>query len=153
MVIVGIDVGVDGAIAALDDKLNYLSCWDMPTMALSATKRQVNPAAVARIFQTNGIKSAIVYVERVGAFPGQGVTSMFNFGVSCGIVQGVLAALGIPMVLITPQTWKKRAGLSKKPKDMARTLAQQLYPRAELGRKKDIGRADALLIARFGGAK
>ena len=75
---------------------------------------------------------------------------MFSFGTSYGIVIGVLAALSIPMVLVSPQTWKANAGIRGKDKDYARTLAQQLYPGAELGRKKDIGRADAILIARFG---
>ena len=82
--------------------------------------------------------------------PGQGVSSMFGFGVSYGILQGVIASLGIPSVLVTPQRWKKAAGLMGKPKDYARTLAQRLYPAAELSRKKDIGRADAILIARYG---
>ena len=82
--------------------------------------------------------------------PGQGVASMFNFGMGYGIIQGVVSALGIPYELVTPQSWKKRAGLIGKDKDNARTMAQQLYPDAPLGRKKDIGRADALLIARFG---
>jgi crossover junction endodeoxyribonuclease RuvC len=77
---------------------------------------------------------------------------MFSFGCSFGVILGVLAALSIPLVLVRPQAWKKRAGLpgKRENKDAARTLAQQLYPLAELGRKKDIGRADAILIARFG---
>lgn len=150
--IIGIDPGVDGAIAVLDDGLTYYSLWDMPTMALSKNKRQVNGAELAEMLRRLCEEWIITaYVERVGSMPHQGVASMFNFGVSYGVVLGVLASFSIPMVLITPGVWKKRAGLTGKPKDMARTLAQQLYPLAELGRKRDIGRADALLIARFGG--
>ena len=150
--IIGIDPGVDGAIAVLDDDFTYYSVWDMPTMALSKNKRQVNGAELAEMLKRReSLPHLVAYVERVGSMPHQGVASMFNFGVSYGVVLGVLATLSIPMVLITPGVWKKRAGLTGKPKEMARTLAQQLYPQAPLGRKRDIGRADALLIARFGG--
>lgn len=150
--IIGIDPGVDGAIAVLDDDFTYYSVWDMPTMALSQNKRQVNGAELAEMLKRReSLPHLVAYVERVGSMPHQGVASMFNFGVSYGVVLGVLATLSIPMVLITPGVWKKRAGLTGKPKEMARTLAQQLYPQAPLGRKRDIGRADALLIARFGG--
>jgi len=84
--------------------------------------------------------------------PGQGVSSVFSFGKSAGIIEGILAAEKIPMVLVTPQKWKKRAGIIGKEKDAARTLALQLYPQiaSHLDRKKDVGRADALLIAHFG---
>ena len=77
---------------------------------------------------------------------------MFNFGTSYGMVIGVAAALEMPLVLVRPAIWKKRAGVPGKStdKDMARTIAQRLYPTAPLGRKKDVGRADAILIARYG---
>src|SRR5690606_16808140 len=112
-----------------------------------------NAAALAGLLHEAApvLKMPHAYVERVSAMPGQGVSSMFNFGMGYGVIQGVLASLGIPYTLVTPQTWKKRAGLAGKDKDNARTLAQQLCPEAPLGRKKDIGRADAILIARFGG--
>ena len=82
--------------------------------------------------------------------PGQGVSSMFNFGMGYGAIQGVLAGLCVPLHLVTPQKWKKHQGLIGKDKDCARTLAQQLYPEASLARKKDIGRADAILIGDYG---
>lgn len=149
---IGIDVGVTGALAFLEDDLSISDLVDMPAMLLSGKRHQVNGAEVARILRLwlEGSGAVTAFVERVAAFPGQGVSSMFGFGVSYGIIQGVLATLGIPMVLVNPIQWKKRAGLLKQPKDMARTIAQRLYPLAELDRKKDIGRADALLIARFG---
>ncbi len=145
---IGIDPGLKGAIALLkDDEL--LAVYDMPVMAGTGKRQQVNAAELSRIL--SGYEISVAYLERVSAMPKQGVSSMFSFGTSYGIVIGVLATLSIPMVLVSPQSWKAKAGIRGKDKDYARTLAQQLYPSAELGRKKDIGRADAILIARFGG--
>ena len=146
---IGIDPGISGAIAILNDTFELVECYDMPIMASSNSKNQVNSAALANLIKKHGY-TMTAYLERVSAMPGQGVSSMFSFGTSYGIVQGVLAALGIPVVLVTPQAWKKRAGLTGKDKDLARTLAIRLYPGGDLSRKKDIGRADAILIARFG---
>lgn len=150
--IIGIDPGLTGAIAWLnEDDLSFINVVDMPTMALTGARRQVNAAELAKIInETLDKEVGIIYLERVSAMPKQGVSSVFSFGMSYGIVLGVVAALGLPMALATPQSWKKRAGLIGKEKDAARTLAQQLYPAAPLGRKMDCGRADALLIARFG---
>ena len=145
----GIDPGLSGAIALLRDDLSLVAVFDMPVMTLRKGKNQVNAAALANIIKRPGY-TMTAYLEAVSAMPGQGVSSMFSFGTSYGIVQGVLAALGIPVVLVTPQSWKKWAGLVGKEKDYARTLAQRLYPAAELSRKKDIGRADAILIGRYG---
>jgi crossover junction endodeoxyribonuclease RuvC len=147
---IGIDPGISGAIALLKDDLELVQIHDMPIMMIRKGKNQVNAAALSVIIREAQLP-ATAYIEEVHAMPGQGVSSMFSFGTSYGIVQGVLAALNIPVVLVSPQTWKSRAGLRGKDKDMARTLAQRLYPRAELSRKKDIGRADAILIARYGG--
>jgi len=147
---IGIDPGLSGAIAVLNDDLSLFAVYDMPVMAVSKGKNQVNAAALADLVLIEG-RPDIAYLEQVHAMPGQGVSGMFSFGTSYGIVQGVLAALRIPMVLVRPQAWKGRAGLSGKDKDMARTLAIRLYPAADLSRKKDIGRADAILIARFSG--
>jgi crossover junction endodeoxyribonuclease RuvC len=146
---IGIDPGLSGAVALLDENLNLVSVADIPVMPLRKGKNQVNAAELTTRLR-HVPEASTAYLEAVSAMPGQGVSSMFSFGTSYGIVQGVLAALGIPVVLVTPQAWKKRAGLSGKDKDMARTLAIRLYPTAELSRKKDIGRADAILIGRFG---
>jgi len=145
---IGVDVGIAGAVAFLNDDDSFIRVIDMPVMAGTGKRQQVNAAELAREVKHEG---GTAYVERVSAMPKQGVSSMFSFGTSYGIVLGVLAALQIPVVLVTPQSWKKRAGLAGKEKDCARTLAQQLYPQAALGRKKDIGRADSLLIALYGG--
>lgn len=148
---IGIDPGLSGAIAFMQDNFDLVAVHDMPTMALSKGKNQVNAAALVKIINTQSSWSLTAYLEQVSAMPGQGVCSMFSFGTSYGVVQGVLAALNIPVVLVRPQAWKTKAGLKGTDKDMSRTLAQRLYPSAELSRKKDIGRADAILIARFGG--
>lgn len=147
---IGIDPGILGALAFLDDNLKCLAVFDMPIMTKTLKRQQVNGAELAKIIERHRSIERVACLEQVSAWPGQGVSSVFSFGCSYGIVLGVLAAFQIPVVLITPASWKKRAGLVGKDKDMARTLAQQLYPAVELGRKRDIGRADALLIARFG---
>lgn len=150
MRVIGIDPGNEGAIAVLEGG-RLLEVFDMPLMA-NGKKRQVNAAALSGLLEkaTFDFLDTEVAVEKVGAMPGQGVTSMFNFGMGYGVIQGVVAAMCVPMHLVTPQSWKKRAGLIGKEKDQARTLAQQLYPDAPLARKKDVGRADAILIARYG---
>lgn len=150
---IGIDPGVGGAIALLNQQNQFLAVQDMPVMIITGKRQTVNAAALSKILTAwvEGIKEPVIcYLEQVSAMPGQGVSSMFSFGVSYGVVQGVLSALNIPFVLVTPQAWKKRAGLIHAEKDKARTTAQQLFPSADLSRKKDTGRADALLIARFG---
>ncbi len=144
----GIDPGILGAIAFLNESNNVIDIFDMPTMMMNKKKQQVNAAEVARILAKHNI--SIVYLELVSAMPGNGSVSMFNFGMSFGVVKGVCAALEIPLVLVSPSVWKKSAGLTGKEKDYARTLAIQLYPGLDLGLKKHIGRAEALLIARYG---
>ena len=93
----------------------------------------------------------VAKVEQVGPMPGQGVSSMFSFGYSAGVVSGVLGSLGVNKVMVRPQAWKKAYGLTGRDKDAARTLAIERYPEAAplLVRKKDVGRADALLIAGY----
>ncbi len=151
MIKIGIDPGVTGAIAILSRANALVAVLDMPTMS-NGKRRQVNPYELAKMIGQVGETNLIhmVYLESVASRPQQGVSSTFNFGVSYGIVQGVLAGLAIPVTLVSPAAWKRRAQLIAQPKDMARTLAQRLYPKASLAHKKDIGRADALLIARFG---
>jgi crossover junction endodeoxyribonuclease RuvC len=148
----GIDVGVTGALALLDDNIKLIEVVDMPVVTLKGSRREVNEAELGKIMEKWRRKyegSLTAYVERVHTMPNQGVSSSGNFMMSYGVIRGALGALQIPFVLVTPHTWKKRAGLIGKEKDTARTKAQQLYPQAPLGRKKDIGRADAILIARF----
>lgn len=154
--IIGIDPGITGAIYfnAHEER----SVVDMPIMAKTSGKgNQINPyeltsLLVAAMATDPTYDNGTCYLESVSAMPGQGVSSVFSFGKSAGIIEGVLAALNIPLVMVTPQRWKKQAKLIGKDKDAARTLAIQLYPELSdrLARKKDIGRADAILIAEFG---
>ena len=113
---VGIDVGISGAIAFLNDDLSLVGVFDMPVMVLSAKKQQVNASELGKLLRVwlcdVPVENTMAYVERVSAMPGQGVASMFNFGVSYGVIQGVLGALQIPIVLVTPRSWKKRTQAS-----------------------------------------
>ena len=151
MIKIGIDPGVTGAIAALDADNRLIDVFDMPVVQ-DGKKRRVNAPELAAIIGAicSGAGQYHAYVEKVGAMPGQGVTSMFNFGRSAGIIDGVLGALHIPLTYVSPQKWKKAAGLIGKEKDQGRTRAIELYPSAPLNLKKHIGRADAILISRFG---
>ena len=153
MMKIGIDPGISGAIAMVDDETSFcIRVEDMPWVITGfRSTKQVNAPELAKMLTSMRYREyATVYLEQVHAMPKQGVTSMFNFGTSYGIVLGVVGALNLPLVLVSSGTWKRRAGLRGKPKDASRTLAQQLYPEISLSRKKDIGRADAILIARYG---
>lgn len=148
----GIDPGQTGAIAVLADG-EFAAFVDMPTMARPAGGEQINGSALAsalrEVRQRYPGAAVLATLEQVGPMPKQGVTSTFRFGEGFGVVQGVLGALGIPLALVHPQRWKRLMGLQGKEKDVARTVALQRFPAAaaQLQRKKDVGRADALLIA------
>jgi len=149
--IIGIDPGITGAIAVLDLKKNLITLHDMPTQTIGK-RQQVNAHELAAILR--GVGACVAYVERVGAMPKQGVSSMFNFGETAGVLRGVLAALEIQVCYVTPQKWKKATNLIGKEKDEARTLAIQRWPEMAhmLKLKKHCGRADAALIALVGNA-
>lgn len=156
MRILGVDPGITGAIALLDHAFVFESVHDMPTMQRGVTtnKQMVNGAELARLVRE--LRPDCAVVELVNAMPGRGeaagmgAASAFNFGDCAGCVRGVLGALGIPMHLVVPVVWKKRAGLVKSDKEASRSLAIRLWPQAPLGLKKYQGRAEALLIARYG---
>ena len=92
-----------------------------------------------------------VVVEQVNAMPGQGVTSMFNFGQSFGAIKGICAALGLPIFFVRPSKWKKHFELINSSKDSSRTKVIEMYPvlSSRLSKKKDVNKADAILIARY----
>ena len=153
MMIIGIDPGVSGGISILENK-KVIEVFDMPTMIDGKkNKRQVNGSQVTNIIKENVYtnKETIVVVEHVNAMPGQGVTSMFNFGQSFGVIKGVCAALGLPIYFVRPTKWKKHFNLIKTNKEAGRTKAIEVYPEisGKLSRKKDSNRADAILIARY----
>lgn len=144
---VGIDPGATGAIGAVDHRGDYALVIDMPLWDCCGAK--VVDTGGGWEFRSPGAHISVA-VEKVHAMPGQGVTSMFNFGMMYGgaIELGDNLATN-PAILVTPQTWKKFHGLIGKDKDAARLLALEKWPAAaaQLKRKKDVGRADALLIA------
>jgi len=148
--VIGIDPGISGAISVFrDGKLE--SVVDMPTVEIASgktIKRHISAATLRNILELDMYQFSHVVIEKVGAMPGQGVTSMFNFGRSAGIIEGVVAALRMPHTYVTPATWTKAVGRAAG-KDASRMRAMELFPtRAELfKRAKDDGRADAALIA------
>lgn len=153
--IIGIDPGCSGALVAMEEGGEIVCHLPMPTIKVGS-KNRVNGAAVAAFLVDMGAGRDGVklhcYLEAVGAMPGQGTAAMFSFGHSAGLVEGVVTGLGIPLTLVTPQAWKKSAGLIGADKDAARSRAIQLYPglRALDQKAKGQAVADALLIARHG---
>ena len=153
MIIIGIDPGISGAISIIENK-KILEVYDTPTMIDGKkNKRQINSAQVTNIIKErlNKEKEVVVVVEQVNAMPGQGVTSMFNFGQSFGVIKGICAALGLPIYFVRPMKWKKHFNLIKTNKDASRTKVIEIYPEisSKLHRKKDSNRADAILIALY----
>ena len=153
MIIVGIDPGVSGAICFLL-KGKIVALYDMPTMVDGKkNKKQVNGAEITNILNNEMISDTDikVVIEQVSAMPGQGVTSMFNFGQSFGVLKGVCSAMQLPMYFVRPTKWKKYFNLIKTNKDASRTKVIQIYPEisSQLSRKKDSNKADAILIARY----
>ena len=153
MKIIGIDPGLSGAIAILQDK-KVIGLFDMPVMAEGKkNKRQLNSAQLVNIIKDNfiGKEEIVVVVEQVNAMPGQGVTSMFNFGQTFGAIKGVCAALELPIFFVRPSKWKKYFELINASKDASRTKVIEMYPSLsnQLSKKKDVNKSDAILIARF----
>tara|TARA_B100000242_G_scaffold275716_1_gene231012 strand:- start:80 stop:565 length:486 start_codon:yes stop_codon:yes gene_type:complete len=153
MIVIGIDPGLSGALAILENK-RVLGIFEMPVMPEGKkNKRQLNSAQLVNILRDNiKINNEIaVVVEQVNAMPGQGVTSMFNFGQTFGAIKGVCAALNLPIYFVRPSKWKKHFELINSSKDSSRTKAIEMYPSlsAQLAKKKDVNKSDAILIARF----
>ena len=155
---VGIDPGLGGAVAILrewEEGLPRAAVWDTPTAVVGSGKKVKNvhaPAGMVELLRSVG--ECFVVMENVHSMPKQGVSSSFNFGRGFGTWEGIIAALGLPYELVTPQLWKKvmMEGMGKE-KDASRIRAMQLFPELSelLKLKKHHGRADALLIASFGG--
>lgn len=154
--IIGIDPGASGAVAILEAATGRLiEVWDMPSVLVQSgksAKNRVSPEMLAA--ELRPWADAVAYVEQVGAMPGQGVSSMFAFGESLGIVRGALAGLAVPCHLVPPARWKKAMGVNAG-KDGSRAKAAQLWPEqaGEFRRVKDDGRAEAALIAHWGRVK
>ena len=155
MLIIGIDPGISGAICFFKNG-EVKEILDMPNMADGKkNKKQINgPQVYNEISKriANIPKNEIVVViEQVSAMPGQGVTSMFNFGQSFGVLKGICSAMQLSMHFVRPARWKKYFSLIKTEKDASRTKVIELFPyiSSQLSRKKDSNKADAILIASF----
>ena len=147
MIVMAIDPGLSGAIAVfIDDVL--IAVIDTPTHELTRngkTKRQISASGLAAIFRDH--KPDHVVVEKVTAMPGNGATSMFSFGRSFGVIEGIVGAFEIPATYVMPSVWTKGIGRGLG-KDASRARACELYPshQKSFARVKDDGRADAVLI-------
>ena len=155
MLIIGIDPGITGAICFFEDG-KIIDVVEMPNMAEGKkNKRQVNGAQIyheiSKRIKNIEKKDIKVVIEQVAAMPGQGVTSMFNFGQSFGVLKGICAAMQIPMYFVRPAKWKKYFNLINSEKDASRTKAIEIFPHfsTQLSRKKDSNKADAILISSF----
>ena len=155
MLIIGIDPGISGSICFFEDG-KILEVIEMPVMTEGKkNKKQVNGAQIyneflKRINQKKDDEVRVV-IEQVSAMPGQGVTSMFNFGQSFGILKGICSTMQLPMFFVRPAKWKKYFNLINSQKDASRTRAIEIFPyfSTQLSKKKDSNKADAILIASF----
>lgn len=154
--VIGIDPGLSGA-AVLYDTESQLVCdyLDMPTkdiITAGKKKRKIDAYELFGWLEQQRKLTSKVFVEKVGAMPGQGVTSSFNFGFSAGAIEACCLAVGLKITYIQPQTWKRAMGLLGKDKNASRELAGKLLPMhlPFFARAKDDGRAEAALIAIYG---
>ena len=155
MLIIGIDPGISGSICFFQDG-KIVDVVEMPTMTEGKkNKKQVNGSQIfneiSEKIKKLDKKEIKVVIEQVSAMPGQGVTSMFNFGQSYGILKGICSSMQLPMYFVRPAKWKKYFNLINSEKDASRTRAIEVFPyfSGELSRKKDSNKADAILIASF----
>ena len=154
MLIIGIDPGISGSICFFEDG-KIIEVIEMPVMSEGKkNKKQVNGAQIYNEFLTRITRKddeTRVVIEQVSAMPGQGVTSMFNFGQSFGILKGICSAMQLPMFFVRPAKWKKYYNLINSQKDASRTRAIEIFPyfSTQLSKKKDSNKADAILIASF----
>ena len=155
MLIIGIDPGISGSICFFENG-KIIDVVEMPTMTEGKkNKRQVNGSQIYneisnRIHKVKNQEIRVI-IEQVSAMPGQGVTSMFNFGQSFGILKGICSAMQLPMYFVRPTKWKKYFNLINSEKDASRTKAIEIFPyfSSHLSKKKDSNKADAILIANF----
>ena len=155
MLIIGIDPGISGSVCFFEDG-KILDVVEMPTMTDGKkNKKQVNGSKIyneiSQRIKHIEKKDIKVIIEQVSAMPGQGVTSMFNFGQSFGILKGICSAMQLPMYFVRPAKWKKYFNLINSQKDASRTKAIEIFPyfSTNLSKKKDSNKADANLIANY----
>jgi crossover junction endodeoxyribonuclease RuvC len=149
--ILAFDPGLSGALAIVDEH-RVVFVDDLPVHQIRAGKKiraELDIGGLREMLVAQAIDH--VFIEKVSARPGQGLTSMFRFGLATGQLIGLMAGLRLPYTTITPQRWQRLAGCGPAP-DEARRRAGQLYPEAvpQLTRRRDSGRADAILLAHVG---
>jgi crossover junction endodeoxyribonuclease RuvC len=153
--VLGVDPGASGALALLDGDTKHLTLHDMPTItvqragARGGKHHAISEAHLAQLVRE--LRPDVAWVERVHAMPRQGVSSSFAFGLSYGLIRGVLATVPVPVFLVTPNEWKREYRLGAD-KHQARVLAARMFPHnaSEFSRIRDDGRAEAALLASFG---
>lgn len=161
MIFIGIDPGLNGAVAYIDDtdeRTGFIKTHSAPTLTRKkgkGSKCEYNVALMAELLREIDNKSIHTFctIEAVHAMPGQGVTSMFSMGYGFGLWVGILTSLKISFQFVTPQAWKRTMlDGTGKDKEASRLRAIQFFPRAadQLSLKKDEGKAEALLIAEYG---
>ena len=155
MLIIGIDPGISGAICFFENG-EIKDVIDMPVMAEGKkNKKQINGSQIfneiSKRIKDHETVNINVIIEQVSAMPGQGVTSMFNFGQSFGVIKGICAAMQLPIFFVRPAKWKKHFDLINAQKDSSRTKVIEMFPKISsiLSKKKDANKADAILIANF----
>jgi crossover junction endodeoxyribonuclease RuvC len=153
MIICGIDPGLNGAVAILDDSGGVSSALDLPVhivgTARGKRRAELDIHKIAALLR--GMLIDHVFIEQVSAMPKQGVTGVFRFGYSAGVLEGIVVTLGLPLTFVRPQAWQRHHGI-RGGADEARRRCLQLYPSIgeQLRRVKDCHRADAILIAAYG---
>lgn len=160
MTCVGIDPGVNGAVAVVGkDTISFLSRLPSITTKLKTktksgkdrTRKSLDPVALADIFRFKVFygTSPTVIMEGVHAMPSDGGVSGFSFGTTYGVILGSLGAFGCRPTLISPASWKRYYGLIGCTKKASIELAKEAYPnQADLIKSHDL--AEAVLIARWG---
>ena len=155
MLVIGIDPGISGSICFFQDG-EIKDVVEMPTMIEGKkNKKQVNGSQIfneiSEKIKNMNKKNIKVVIEHVTAMPGQGVTSMFNFGQSFGILKGICSAMQLSVFFVRPAKWKKYFNLINSEKDASRTRAIEIFPyySSNLSKKKDSNKADAILIASY----
>lgn len=154
----GLDPGLGGAVGVLYDSETWAEVWDTPVTAATIrgrTRREYDLRAMWTLLNTalrwrgDGAGQSLAVIEAVSPMPREGVVSASRSGYGAGVWHGLLTAIGIPYRIVHPATWKRAEGLIGRDKAASRLEAQRRFPSVELGRVKDHGRAEALLLADF----
>ena len=143
--IVAVDPGITGAYAIFHQ--GEADAYDTPVLTVTKSRKTMDLHVLWTILES--LPGATMVIEEVNARPGMGVASMFNFGKNMGQWEALAVAAGMKLVRARPQEWKKEFHLIKKPKDSAIRIAQELFKNFSPTRKKDVNKADALLIGEY----